>query len=221
MFRSLLWYSTLKVIYRKVKKLVLNCRAWILRKFLVEKDFSIVSDNCWGGFVYQYFNIQYNSPFIGLYIFSADYIKLLKSLDDYLAKEIIFIEPSQSRFKEKLIEDGTYGTYPIGVLGGDIEIHFLHYSNAEEALDKWTRRLSRINKDKLLIKFCDRDYCTSKHIAEFHLLGFKRKVFLSAKEWNYNCCYKLNGEEGEYISDEWKSFLKTKSPLSFMNKLFS
>jgi uncharacterized protein (DUF1919 family) len=50
------------------------------KKCLVEKDFTIISDNCWGGFAYKYFGLKYTSPFVGLVIFPSDYIMLLKEI---------------------------------------------------------------------------------------------------------------------------------------------
>jgi len=38
--------------------------------------------------------------------------------------------------------------YPIGLLG-DIEIHFLHYGNEQEAQEKWQRRCERIDFEHL------------------------------------------------------------------------
>ena len=49
---------------------------------LVEnKNFVIVSDNCWGGSLYQWYNRPYNSPFVGLFIHGDCYIKLLSNFD--------------------------------------------------------------------------------------------------------------------------------------------
>ena len=34
---------------------------------LVNKDFSIISNNCWGGVVYEWFGLEKKSPTIGSY----------------------------------------------------------------------------------------------------------------------------------------------------------
>lgn len=36
------------------------------QELLKNKDFVIISDNCWGGAVYQWYDRPYNSPFVGL-----------------------------------------------------------------------------------------------------------------------------------------------------------
>ncbi|WP_318518132.1 DUF1919 domain-containing protein [Photobacterium leiognathi] len=202
-----------------IKKTVRKVRGNFAKLFLREKEFSIISDNCWGGFIYQYFDIPYKTPFVGLFIFSPDYIRMLKRLDYYLNSGLKFINPSESKYKEELIKYKIYGTYPIALLGGDVEIHFLHYKTNEEARDKWYRRLKRLNKNDLIIKFCDRDLCTSELIHEFDLLRFRKKVMLSSKSYKINSNLQLKGEEGNEVKNEWKSFLKTTSPISFLNKL--
>ena len=45
------------------------------RKKLKHTDFCIISNNCWGGFIYQKFGIKYNTPTIGLFIYERYYIK--------------------------------------------------------------------------------------------------------------------------------------------------
>lgn len=44
---------------------------------LKSKDFSIISNNCFAGIVYQHLGLQYNTPTIGLYFYPDEYIKFL------------------------------------------------------------------------------------------------------------------------------------------------
>jgi uncharacterized protein (DUF1919 family) len=71
--------------------------------------------------------------------------------------------------------------YPIGVLGGDIEIHFLHYKSNEEAAEKWYRRRQRINYDNLFISFSDSEGYDLEELYKFDSIPFS-KVFFSAKK---------------------------------------
>ena len=97
-----------------------------------KQEFVVVSNNCWGGEIYKRLGLQYNTPFIGLYITSKHYIKLLENFDFYMKSELVFISNFESE-TSKL-------KYPIGYLG-EIEIHFLHYSSEEEAIEKWNRSI--------------------------------------------------------------------------------
>ena len=54
------------------------------QELLKNKDFVIISDNCWGGAVYQWYDRPYNSPFVGLGIYGECYIKLLSNFDYYM-----------------------------------------------------------------------------------------------------------------------------------------
>ena len=49
----------------------------IRRRNLNNVDFTIISNNCWGGICYEYFNMLKNSPTVGLYFYPDDYIKFI------------------------------------------------------------------------------------------------------------------------------------------------
>lgn len=68
--------------------------------------FTIISNNCWGGHVYRYFDLPYDSPTIGLYFFSSDYLKFVSNLHFYLNQELQFISYTESKYKEPLIIRG-------------------------------------------------------------------------------------------------------------------
>lgn len=139
------------------------------REKLKNKTFSIISDNCWGGQIYQELGIQYNTPFVGLFVYSPDYLKLLENLEYYLNLDLKFTNESK------------YGkfTYPIGMLE-DIEIHFLHYSSESDAYEKWTKRKKRINFNNLFVKMNDADLCTDELMYKFDTLEYN-KVFFSSQ----------------------------------------
>lgn len=204
-------------MFKAIKKVIKKTRFLLLKN----KSFSIISDNCWGGFIYQYFNIPYKSPFVGLFIFSPDYIKMLKNLEYYLNSDLVFIEPNETRYKKELIAHGTYETYPIAILGDNVEIHFLHYKSNEEAYEKWSKRVKRLDRKNLIIKFCDRDLCTDELVDEFDKLDFENKVMLSSKDYKIDSNLKLKNETGDEVKNEWGSFLKTVSPVMLLNGFFT
>lgn len=123
--------------------------------------------------MYQYFDLPYNSPTVGLYFFAKDYIKFLKNLKYYLNLELKFIPCEKSKNYTYLTEDSK--KVPIGVLD-DIEIVFLHYKSKKEAFEKWERRKKRINWDRLIVKFNDQNNATEEDIREFDSLDFKNKL---------------------------------------------
>ena len=133
-------------------KLKIKIMKYINRIGLKNKDFTIVSNNCWGGFVYQKFGLEYKTPFIGLFIFTPDYIELLKNFKELIFKELKFINFEQSKYYKEIIKNKNYHIYPIAIIGGKVEIHFLHYKSNEEAAEKWKRRVKRINFNNILFK---------------------------------------------------------------------
>lgn len=148
------------------------------RKLLTEANtnFSIISNNCWGGLVYQYFGLPYTSPTIGLFFMDDDYIRFLERLDYYLAQPLRFISIGESRYKQKLLSESTAKVnYPIALLD-DIEVHFLHYKSEKEAEEKWNRRIKRLNRDRLLIKMSQRSLDSKEMLDRFEALPFKNKV---------------------------------------------
>ena len=156
---------------KKIKTLFIVCKnkyqCFMRRRKLKNKDFSIISNNCWGGFIYQYFGMKYSSPTIGLFIMESDYLKMVTDLKGYMDKELVFINPKESRFYDKITNNGIKEIkYPVALLG-DVEIFFMHYKSKEEVLDKWERRKKRINYNKLLVKFSERIDASEEMIKKF------------------------------------------------------
>ena len=153
------------------------------RKKLINSNFSIVSNNCYAGWIYRYFDLPYKTPTVGLFIMPDDYIKLVYNLKYYFNEASLkFIEPNTSKYKVDISErESRFGSYPIGLLD-DIEIHFLHYKTKEEAYSKWVRRLKRFNWDNVIIKFSDQNGCTINDIKKFCELKNYKKICFVAKE---------------------------------------
>src|SRR5699024_4328392 len=58
---------------------------------LTHRDITIISNNCWGGFIYQKYGLEYRTPTIGLFFLGDDYVKFCSKLEFYLSKPIEFI----------------------------------------------------------------------------------------------------------------------------------
>lgn len=150
-----------------------------------KKDkFTIISNNCWGGFVYGYFSKAYQSPTIGLYFFSEDYVKFVYNLKYYLSVQPCFISYKESRHRESLEKYGGMNlTCPIGIFD-DIEVVFLHYKSPEDALNKWNRRKERIQWDSIFFKMSEQNECTMEHLLAFDKLPAKNKIVFTSKNYH-------------------------------------
>lgn len=147
-------------------------------KRLKSKDFSIISNNCWGSFIYQKYGLEYCSPTAGLYILGHDFVKLCSDWEHYMNMKLEFISWESASYyyalkgKEK---------YPVAKLG-DIEIYFMHYHSEQEAAEKWYRRVKRINPNKIIFKLSQREECSKEDIETFMSLPLKNKVCFSYDE---------------------------------------
>ena len=70
----------------------------IRNKKLVNKEFTIISNNCWGGMIYDSYGLRKNSPTVGMFIMADDYIKFISDLRGNTSKELTFIDPETSTF---------------------------------------------------------------------------------------------------------------------------
>lgn len=153
--------------------------AGLRRRRLNNTDFTIISNNCWGGHVYRRYGLEYKSPTIGLYFYAEDYIKFLSNLEFYLKAPLTFIDVNSSRHNCDLVRKGQKDVI-IGVLNNEVEVVFLHYNSKKEAYEKWNRRAGRINYDNLIVKFSQMNDCADEHLTRFAQMPFAKKVMFTA-----------------------------------------
>lgn len=141
-------------------------------------DFSIISNNCWGGAIYQSLRRPYLTPFAGIFLMAPCYLRLLEDLRAHLRHPPR--QAGESRYESIRMTRGIVAPrHPIGILGDDVEIHFLHYGTWEEALDKWQRRTARIRWDRLFVKFGEQNESSAELVRRFLALPYPRKVCLT------------------------------------------
>lgn len=182
----------LNSILLRIRKLYIRITAPIRRKKLKSEDFTVISNNCWAGLLYESYGIEKKSPTVGMYFMAEEYLKFLKNLKYYTSCPITFVEPGQARHKDYYGLDSRFGTYPIARLD-DVEIAMLHYRSEAEAAEKWERRCKRINWDRLLVKMNDQNQCPPEYADAFSQLPFKNKLFFSCQSWPG--CVQLPGKD--------------------------
>jgi uncharacterized protein (DUF1919 family) len=145
---------------------------------------TIIANNCWAGAAYQDLGVSYHSPFVGLFLFPSCYIKLLTDLRHYLESPLTFTTHSRYPWVNQARQRGQ--VYPIGLLNRQVELHFVHYATPQDAWDKWTRRVKRMDlshPERFFFKFCDRDRCQPAHIAAFDQLDYPNKVCFTSQPY--------------------------------------
>jgi uncharacterized protein (DUF1919 family) len=154
--------------------------SWVPRRQLKNRGFSIIGNNCFVGGMYHKYGLKYSSPTIWTYIFPDEYLRFLANLDWYLSQPLEFVETSKHAMSKRFTEL-TGKTYPVGLLGGDVEVHFMHYRTRKEATEKWNSRLKRFCMDNLFVVFSDSEEFKEPQLEAFAQLPYAHKVFLSAK----------------------------------------
>ncbi|HLY78848.1 MAG TPA: DUF1919 domain-containing protein [Caulobacteraceae bacterium] len=157
-------------------------RASVLRTLVGAEPFSIVSNNCWGAHIYQALGIPYATPFVGLFIPPRSYLTLLGDFDRLVRADLVFVAASQSEVVNAWRErEGL--RYPIGLLGGQVEIDFQHYPSEAAARAAWRRRTARIVPDprRRFFKFDDREGATPADLDAFGGLELPHKVCFTAR----------------------------------------
>lgn len=106
-----------------------------MRKQLINDNFTILSQNCAGGYMYSLLGKRFDSPTIYLYIIQSDFCKFCADLKYYLKQDLKFFKnPEDSKC-------------PYAHLGNNdkmITIQFTHYATEHEARKQWEREFDLV-----------------------------------------------------------------------------
>ena len=120
-----------------------------LRKRLKHRQFTLISQNCMGGVIYNMLGLQSQSPTVNMFIRGESFVRLASNPRKYMQE----MEPFP--INEKHEEEGFWPHPVIGI--GDIRLNCLHYDNCQEAIDSWKRRCERIDFSRILVMANDWD----------------------------------------------------------------
>lgn len=109
-----------------------------------KKNFTIISQNCIGGVIYNNLGIEFKSPTINLFIEGEDFVKFVENLEHYLSLPAI---PGIEKYTDPINKSISYPVIKID----DINVCCLHYKNCQEAVDAWNRRKSRVNFEQVFV----------------------------------------------------------------------
>lgn len=171
-------------------------REALARKRLAGRDFSIISNNCWGAHVYQRLGRAYATPFVGLFLSPSSYLELLKNFRQNIALPLQFKTASCEDWINQIRSERN-NFWPVGTLGDHIEIQFMHFKSEAEAREKWTRRVARLlpQPEQWLFKFCDGG-CTDEQITTFDELPYPHKVlFTTRRDCPARCAVRIPSDE--------------------------
>lgn len=198
-------------IMRKLRKIVAP-----FRRIGLKKEYTLFSDNCWGGRTYDKFGLPYLSPTIGLAMSKKDYISFLENVEHYVSLDLVPIEEEQRKVNDE------YGFYLCML--GDLRINFVHYRDVNDAIQKWNRRKARIRYDNIIVKMSmyEKDY-DEEILNRFLALPYKKILFIEREElamkYNDDMCrtvyFPKENTDSEFIYSDKK--LKLKELKKFIN----
>ncbi|GAA4019971.1 DUF1919 domain-containing protein [Hymenobacter fastidiosus] len=170
--------SLIRRIRTKINETLYQRRRQRQQQQLRNHDFTLISNDCWGAEVYKYFELPFNTPFIGLMLMAPCYLELLRDPRHYLSQRLEF--QAQSRYESiNELQKSHKQTFPVATLGGNVEVQFLHYHSPQEAAEKWQRRVARINWNNLRVKFDgSKDFATPELVREFTRLPYQQLLLL-------------------------------------------
>lgn len=169
----------IKPLYHKLQRVLKFYR----RIGLKNRNFTIISNNCTAGYVYQYFGLPYRTPTAGIFFEACDYVKLASNPKKYFyGAKLEFINPIDSKNLQIYQHSNDWGNYPVAKLN-DIEIYFMHYPDQKAAENIWYRRSHRISFENMFFLFTENESFSKQVISEFLKINGKNKVCLTNKDY--------------------------------------
>lgn len=182
----------------------------IRRKKLNNTDFTIIANNCWAGVCYEWFNMPKQSPTVGMYFFPDEYINFLTNLKSLLALDFEVVSAQESKYYNELKKRGQDNVM-IGKLG-NVEMTLLHYHDKNIAMEKWKRRVDRINWNNMIYKFSYMNGCRDEHVHAFEKLkktmpknfrGEVKTILFVPREFSeYDDSYVIHPNESGQIEND-------------------
>lgn len=151
----------------KLNHIIGQYRSKRVRKMVVNKPLTIISQNCIGGVIYHDLGWKFLSPTINLFMNSVDFVKFANHLEHYISQEMVM------RWDE---------VYPIGLLD-DIEVHFMHYNTCRDAKVAWERRCSRMEWNRILVLCTDRDGFSDTCFEQWQKIEFPKLLFTANQKY--------------------------------------
>lgn len=187
-----------------------NYIAIFIRKHrLSNHSFSLISNNCIGGFMMHGVKEEFRSPTVNLLIHDYQFCTFCKHLKEY--SECPVEEPDASertRFKDL--------SYPVGILRGrdfglpDIVLYFMHYKTFDAAKIAWEKRFKRVNFDNIFIVFNRDMEAREETLDEFQTIPYVHKVFITHRNdpsrWGntvYLKCFNDDYQTGDLYKRHW------------------
>ncbi len=143
---------------------------------------SIVSMNCFGGFLSHTLGLPFRSPFVNMFLDEKNFLRLLQNFQALMEKNLLL--------KETKWQTDLKFYYPVVTLG-DVVINMNHYRDFDEAVAKWNERKTRINRYNLFVTMYTAD---EKILRAFDELPYGKKVCFVPFKSDVDSAWQINSE---------------------------
>jgi uncharacterized protein (DUF1919 family) len=156
--------------------------AGLLRAGLEHREFTVLSNDCWGQALYEGYGLPCQTPLMGAGMYADCFLRFLGNIEGYLRSSLRFVAETRyaalGRIRSQRAAQN--GLWPIAVLGDDVEVHFLHFRTEDDSRRSWEAGCERLNLKRIAVKFsADKDGATPEHIGRFAAMPFERKLLIS------------------------------------------
>ncbi len=148
---------------------------------IINRNISIISNNCLGADICHSLGLRFNSPTVNLQILPCHFVRFVSNLKHYLKYdpvEVTFVDDDLERQVDRTYHRCSNELqFPIGIVD-DIPIFFQHYKSFEEGRTDWNRRKERIAFDNLgFILIGDEEF--RNECLEFDRIQERKKLVFS------------------------------------------
>ena len=172
---------------------------------------SIVSMNCFGGFLSHTLGLPFRSPFVNMFLDEKNFLRLLQNFQALMEKNLLL--------KETKWQTDLKFYYPVVTLG-NVVINMNHYRDFNEAVAKWNERKTRINRYNLFVTMYTAD---EKILRAFDELPYGKKVCFVPFKSDVDSAWQIKSESQRGIElwgfinafAQGKQFFMTRSTCSF------
>jgi uncharacterized protein (DUF1919 family) len=141
---------------------------------LIENNITILSDNCWGGNVYHYFNMQFYSPLVNILWQQDEYSKFIQAPEYYLKQPLVME-------REGDLRGNIYPRASLGKGNKKVYMELIHEVSFSEAQEAWNRRKERINYNNIFVEmgFDATEQNKKEYLDIFDKIPYKKICFYS------------------------------------------
>jgi uncharacterized protein (DUF1919 family) len=162
----------------RLKSIRNHAGAILNRAGLEREDFTVLSNDCWGHALYEELGLPLRTPFIGSGMHADCFLRFLADIEGYLSSPLKFAPDSSYASVRRLRKQRH--AWPVGLLRGEVEIHFLHSYSEEESRRIWEAGCESVNLNRIAVKFSShKDGASQQHIDQFAALPFERKLLIA------------------------------------------